>query len=78
MAPKPMSVAYFINLSRQSVCLHVYPPILARQRLGKKSYRVNEYTRKNRRILRVISYAVRVVSKESRRLVLPRNSRLIC
>jgi hypothetical protein len=35
MAPEPISTAYFINLSHQSVCLHVYPPIVARQGLGK-------------------------------------------
>jgi hypothetical protein len=52
------------------MCVYVY---VARLRLGKKRYRGNEYTRKNRRIVgRVISYAARVVSKESRRLVLPR------
>jgi hypothetical protein len=35
MAPEPISTAYFINPSHQSVCLYVYPPIVARQRLGK-------------------------------------------
>jgi hypothetical protein len=29
-------LAYFISPSHQSVCLYVYPPIVARQRLGKK------------------------------------------
>jgi hypothetical protein len=33
--PGPISTAYFINPSHQSVCLYVYPPIVARQRLGK-------------------------------------------
>jgi hypothetical protein len=29
MAPQPISTAYFTNLSRQSVCLYVYPlPLL--------------------------------------------------
>jgi hypothetical protein len=32
---QPISTAYFINPSHQSVCLHVYPFIVARQRLGK-------------------------------------------
>jgi hypothetical protein len=41
-----------------------------------KSYRGNEYTR-NRIVGRVVSYVVRVVSKESRRLVLRRTSRLV-
>jgi hypothetical protein len=35
MALEPISTAYFINLSQQSLCLYVYPPIVARQRLGK-------------------------------------------
>jgi hypothetical protein len=34
-APEPISIAYFINPSHQSVCLYVYPPIVARQQLGK-------------------------------------------
>jgi hypothetical protein len=33
MAPEPISAAYFINASHQSVC--VSPHIVARQRLGK-------------------------------------------
>jgi hypothetical protein len=35
MAPKPISTAYFINPSHQAVCLHVCPPIAARQWLRK-------------------------------------------
>jgi hypothetical protein len=35
MAPEPISTAYLKNPSHQSVCLYVYPPIVARQRLGK-------------------------------------------
>jgi hypothetical protein len=27
MAPEPISTAYFINPSHQSVCLYVYPPL---------------------------------------------------
>jgi hypothetical protein len=34
-ARKPISTAYFTNPSHQSVCLYVYPPIVARQRLDK-------------------------------------------
>jgi hypothetical protein len=34
MAPKPISTSY-LSPSQQSVCLYVYPPIVARQRLGK-------------------------------------------
>jgi hypothetical protein len=35
MAPKPSSMAYYINPSYQSVCLYVNPLITARQQLGK-------------------------------------------
>jgi hypothetical protein len=35
VTPKPISTAYFTNPSHQSVCLHVYPSIVVRQRLGK-------------------------------------------
>jgi hypothetical protein len=34
MAPEPISAAYLINPSHQSVCLYMYPLIVARQRLG--------------------------------------------
>jgi hypothetical protein len=34
MLPEAISTSYFINLSHQSVCLYVYPPIVARQRPG--------------------------------------------
>jgi hypothetical protein len=43
-------MAYFINPFHQSVCLYVYPHIVARQRLGKNFYSGIEYTRSNRRI----------------------------
>jgi hypothetical protein len=33
MDPEPISTAFFINPSHQSVCLSVYPPIVTRQRL---------------------------------------------
>jgi hypothetical protein len=35
MAREHISTAYFINPSHQSVCLYVYPRVIARQRLGK-------------------------------------------
>jgi hypothetical protein len=35
MALEPISTAYFINPSHQSVCLYVYPPVGARQQQGK-------------------------------------------
>jgi hypothetical protein len=34
-APEPISKAYFINSSHQSVCLYVYPSLVARQWIGK-------------------------------------------
>jgi hypothetical protein len=66
LAPEAISTTYFVNPSYQSVCLHVYPSLVARQRLG-KTLPQHEYTCNNRRIAgRVVLYAVRVVSKESR------------
>jgi hypothetical protein len=35
MAPEPISMAYFIDPSHQSVCLYIYPSIVARQWLSK-------------------------------------------
>jgi hypothetical protein len=75
MATEPIITAYFINPSHQSVCLCVYPPIVARQRLGKKkSYRGNEYACKSIIVRRVVFYAVPVVSKETLKLVLSKTS----
>jgi hypothetical protein len=34
-APERISTAYCINLSHQSVCLYVYPTIVAKQLIGK-------------------------------------------
>jgi hypothetical protein len=34
IAPEPISTAYFINPSHQSVCLCMYSLIVARQRIG--------------------------------------------
>jgi hypothetical protein len=33
MAPEPILMVYFINHFHKSVCLYVYPTIVARQRL---------------------------------------------
>jgi hypothetical protein len=86
MAPEPISTAYFINPSHQSVSVCVYllsllgkgsvkciPPFVARQRLGKNvTAATNTH---NRRIVgRIVLYAVRVVLNESGRLILPRTS----
>jgi hypothetical protein len=74
MAPELISTAYLLNPSRQSVCLYVYPLIVARQRLGRNVIAATN-TRTNRIIVgRVVLYVVCVVSKESRRLVLLRPS----
>jgi hypothetical protein len=57
MAPEPISTAYFINPSRKSLCLCVYPHIIARQALSK-------HVPAAKNTLAVFC-AVRVVSKES-------------
>jgi hypothetical protein len=62
--------AYFFNTSHQSVCI---PPIVARRRLGKKFTAATNRDAKVE-LLEVVFYGVRVVSKESRRLILPRTS----
>jgi hypothetical protein len=68
MAPEPISTAYFINTSHLSVSACVSPRIIARQRLG-KHVPVATDTRNNWIGGSVI---VRVVSKGSGRLVIPR------
>jgi hypothetical protein len=35
MAPEPISTAYIINSSSNSVCLYLYPLIVVKQRFGK-------------------------------------------
>jgi hypothetical protein len=35
MEPEPISTVYFINPFHQSVCLYMYPLIVAREQLGK-------------------------------------------
>jgi hypothetical protein len=66
------STAHFINPSHQFVCIYVY---VARQRLSKNvTAAVNTQARIEEIVGRVVFYAVRVVSKESRRLGLPRTS----
>jgi hypothetical protein len=49
MTPERISTAYFINPSHQSVCLYVYPRIVARKRLGK-----NVTAEKNTRNSRIV------------------------
>jgi hypothetical protein len=61
VATEPVSTAYFINLCHQSVCLYVYPPIVARQRLGKVYPSLLGNGNSRRIVERVIFCAVRVV-----------------
>jgi hypothetical protein len=65
MAPDPIKSAYLINLSHQSMCLCILLSLL-----GNKS--VKTFPRQRRIAGGVIIYAVRVVMKESGRLVFPR------
>jgi hypothetical protein len=58
MTPKPISTVYLINSFHQ----YVYPLIVARQRLAKN---VTPATNTYSIVGRVVSCAVRVVSKES-------------
>jgi hypothetical protein len=74
MVPEPISAADFTSPFHPSVCLYVFPyRCLATARY--KRYCGNEYTCNNRNIVgRLVFSADRVVSKESRRLILPRTS----
>jgi hypothetical protein len=70
MASEPILTVYFINPSHQSVCLYVYPLIVAGQMISKHVTTATN-TRNNRRTVgRIIFYTVSVLSKEGRRLVL--------
>jgi hypothetical protein len=71
MTSESISAAYLINLSHQSV----YPSSVARQRLCKSVTAATNTHAKNRRIVgHVVFYAVQVVWKESRLLILQRTS----
>jgi hypothetical protein len=67
MAPEPI-----LNLSHQSVCLYVYPLLVARQRLGKN---ITAGTDKHATIEELLdaSFSVRFLSSQRRRFVPPRN-----
>jgi hypothetical protein len=75
MAPELFSAACFINPSHQSVCIS--SPNFARQRLGKHVLPATNTSNSSRIVGRVVIYAASVVSKESRRLVLPGTSCLL-
>jgi hypothetical protein len=66
MAPQPISTTYFRNPSQQSVCLYVYRPFVARQRLHKNvTAGTNIHaTINNRIIVWHVSYAVCVILKK--------------
>jgi hypothetical protein len=64
MLPEPILTAYFINPSHRSVCLYLLC----------KNVPAATNTHNRRIAWRVVFYAVHVVWKESRRLVLPRTS----
>jgi hypothetical protein len=63
MAPEPISTAYFVNPSHRSVCLYVYPPIVAGKGLGKHVPTTN--TDNNRIVGHFVSFAVHVMKGES-------------
>jgi hypothetical protein len=73
MAPEPIPTAYFINPSHQSVCLYVYPPIVAKQRLGKN---VTAATNTHATIEELLgaSFSVGSMSYEGKEAILPRTS----
>jgi hypothetical protein len=71
MAPDPISEAYFINPSPQSLCLYVHPHNVARQRLGKNVTAVTDIHNNREIVGHVVFYAVLVISRERRRLIFP-------
>jgi hypothetical protein len=73
MAPEPITTAYCINPSHQSLCLFVYPLIVARQRLGKNVMRQQIHL-KTEELSDGLFLCGPFRMKESRRLVLPRTS----
>jgi hypothetical protein len=75
MAPEPITMAYFINLSDQFVGLYEYPSTVARQRLGKNvSAAINTHEKIEELSETFVFYAVRVLTNESKRIVRPRTT----
>jgi hypothetical protein len=64
VAPEPTSMFYFINPTHLTPCLSVF----------RGNISINTFPRHRRIVGGVVFYTVRVVSKESRRLILPRTS----
>jgi hypothetical protein len=78
MTPEPISTAYFINPSHQSVCLYVHPlSLLGNGSVKNVTAATNTYATIEELLDSIVFYAVRVISKESRRLVLPRTCFII-
>jgi hypothetical protein len=70
MASEPISAAYFINPSRQSLWLYVYPSIIARQQLSRNVTEATKAHATNRRIIGcIVFYEVHAISKEGSRLI---------
>jgi hypothetical protein len=67
IAPEPISTAYFINPSHWLCVVCIPLPLLSNDW-------VNTLPRQQRNFGSVVYYAVRVVSMESMRLILPRTS----
>jgi hypothetical protein len=61
ITPEPISMAYLINPFHQSVCLYVYPQIIARQRLGKNIIAATNTEEKIESLLNA-SFSMRSVS----------------
>jgi hypothetical protein len=57
-ASEPISTAYLINSSHQSVCLYVYIHFVATQR---QRFSGNEYVQQRKIVGHVVFYAVHVV-----------------
>jgi hypothetical protein len=60
-ALEAISMAYFINPSNASVSLYVYPPTVAKQRLGRNvPVTTNTHAKKGKIVGLIFFYAVRV------------------
>jgi hypothetical protein len=72
MATEPTLTAYFVNSFDQSMCSYGYPPIVARQRLGKQ-FPAATNARNNRRIVgRVVIACHPCPTKGKNVLIIPR------
>jgi hypothetical protein len=74
---EPMSVAYFINLSHQSVSLYVYPVVAKQRFLIKVTAAANTHANNRINAGSVEYYAVISTSKKIRCVILPRSPWLI-